>query len=90
MPTLPAGLRVTDLERSLTFYSAVGYAVLGTIEGTAFGSLSMLQLPGDPFATIELAHDPASPRPASALASITSSSRSSRWTRPPPTLPPRA
>jgi len=59
MRTLPVGLRVTDLERSLAFYSAVGYAVLGTIEGTAFGSLSMLQLPGDPFATIELVHDPA-------------------------------
>jgi lactoylglutathione lyase len=33
--------------------------VLGTVEGTAFGSLSMLQLPGDPFVTIELVHDPA-------------------------------
>jgi lactoylglutathione lyase len=59
MRTLHVGLRVSDLERSLAFYSAVGYSVLGTVEGTAFGSLSVLQLPGDPFATIELVHDPA-------------------------------
>jgi lactoylglutathione lyase len=59
MRTLHVGLRVSDLERSLAFYSAVGYTVLGTVEGTAFGSLSMLQLPGDPFVTIELVHDPA-------------------------------
>lgn len=58
MRTLHVGLRVSDLERSLAFYSAVGYTVLGTVEGTAFGSLSMLQLPGDPFVTIELVHDP--------------------------------
>jgi lactoylglutathione lyase len=68
MRTLHVGLRVSDLERSLAFYSAVGYTVLGTVEGTAFGSLSMLQLPGDPFVTIELVHDPPGPRPASAPA----------------------
>jgi lactoylglutathione lyase len=50
MRTLNVGLRVTDLEQSLAFYRAVGYAVVGTVEGTAFGSLTMLQLPGDPFA----------------------------------------
>jgi len=27
----------------------VGYAVIGTVEGTAFGRLTMLQLPGDDF-----------------------------------------
>ena len=59
MRTLHVGLRVSDLERSLTFYAAVGYTVVGTVEGTAFGSLSMLQLPGDHFVTIELVHDPA-------------------------------
>ena len=59
MRTLHVGLRVSDLERSLTFYAAVGYAVVGTVEGTAFGSLSMLQLPGDHFVTIELVHDQA-------------------------------
>ncbi len=59
MRTLHVGLRVSDLERSLTFYAAVGYTVVGTVEGTGFGSLSMLQLPGDHFVTIELVHDPA-------------------------------
>jgi lactoylglutathione lyase len=59
MRTLHVGLRVSDLQRSLVFYQAVGYMVLGTVEGTAHGTLSMLQLPGDPFVTIELVHDPA-------------------------------
>jgi lactoylglutathione lyase len=59
MRTLHVGLRVSDLERSLAFYTAVGYTVVGTVEGTAFGSLTMLQLPGDDFVTIELVHDPA-------------------------------
>jgi lactoylglutathione lyase len=60
MRTLHVGLRVRDLRRSLAFYSAVGYAVVGTVDGTASGSLSMLQLPGDPFVSVELVHDPAS------------------------------
>jgi lactoylglutathione lyase len=59
MRTLQVGLRVSDLERSLAFYTAVGYTVVGTVEGTAFGSLTMLRLPGDDFVTIELVHDPA-------------------------------
>ena len=59
MRTLHVGLRVSDPERSLAFYTAVGYAVVGTVEGTAFGDLTMLQLPGDDFVTIELVHDPA-------------------------------
>ena len=58
MRTLHLGLRVSDLERSITFYTAVGYAVVGTVEATAFGSLTMLQLPDDDFVTIELVHDP--------------------------------
>jgi len=56
--TLHVGLRVTDLKRSLAFYTAVGYTTVGTVEGTAFGSLTMLRLPGDDFVTIELVHDP--------------------------------
>jgi len=59
MRTLHVGLRVSDFERSLAFYTAVGYTVVGTVDGTAFGSLTMLQLPGDDFVTIELVHDPA-------------------------------
>ena len=59
MRTLHVGLRVSDLERSLAFYRAVGYTVTGTVEGTPSGTLTMLQLPGDHFVTIELVHDPA-------------------------------
>jgi lactoylglutathione lyase len=59
MRTLHFGLRVTDLDRSLAFYTAVGYEVLGTVPETPFGSLTMIKLPGDEFVTIELVHDPA-------------------------------
>jgi lactoylglutathione lyase len=53
------GLRVADLERSLTFYTGLGYEVLGTVPATEFGSLTMLKLPGDEFVTIELVHEAA-------------------------------
>ncbi|WP_426501953.1 VOC family protein [Dactylosporangium sp. McL0621] len=61
MRMLHLGLRVTDLERSIAFYTAVGFATIGSVPGTAFGSLTMLQLPGDPFVSLELVHDPARP-----------------------------
>jgi lactoylglutathione lyase len=56
--TLHLGLRVTDLERSVAFYTAVGYEVVGTVSETPLGELTMLKLPGDEFVTIELVHDP--------------------------------
>jgi lactoylglutathione lyase len=49
---------VADLDRSLAFYSALGYQVIGSVPDTPFGSLTMLKLPDDDFVTIELAHDP--------------------------------
>jgi catechol 2,3-dioxygenase-like lactoylglutathione lyase family enzyme len=58
---LHVGLRVTDLERSLAFYSALGYAEVGGVPETEFGSLTMLQLPDDPFVSLELVHDPTRP-----------------------------
>ena len=58
---LHLGLRVTDLERSLAFYTALGYAEVGSVPETEFGSLTMLKLPDDPFVTLELVHDPARP-----------------------------
>jgi lactoylglutathione lyase len=61
MRMLHLGLRVTERERSLAFYTALGYAVRGTVPETAFGSLTMLQLPDDPFVSLELVHDPARP-----------------------------
>ncbi len=59
MRTLHLGLRVENLDRSLAFYRAVGYRVLGAVDGTAFGTLTMLRLPDDEFVTLELVHDPA-------------------------------
>src|SRR5690349_4508991 len=61
MRMLHLGLRVTDLDRSLAFYTAVGYAERGRVPETPSGSLTMLQLPGDPFISLELVHAPARP-----------------------------
>lgn len=51
MRTLHVGLRVSDLERSLAFYTTLGYEVLGEAPETELGSLTMLKLPGDEFVT---------------------------------------
>jgi lactoylglutathione lyase len=59
MRTLHVGLRVADLERSLAFYTAVGYVVVGEVPGTGLGHLTMLKLPDDEFVTVELVHPPA-------------------------------
>lgn len=61
MRMLHLGLRVTDLDRSLAFYAALGYAQVGAVPDTPFGRLTMLQLPDDPFVSLELVHDPARP-----------------------------
>jgi catechol 2,3-dioxygenase-like lactoylglutathione lyase family enzyme len=61
MRMLHVGLRVTDLDRSLAFYTALGYAGVGRVPETQFGSLTMLKLPDDPFVSLELAHDPERP-----------------------------
>jgi lactoylglutathione lyase len=47
------------LESSIAFYTVLGYAVLGDVPATEFGSLTMLKLPGDEFVSLELVHDPA-------------------------------
>lgn len=59
MRTLHFGLRVADLEKSLAFYTAVGYEVIGSVPETFLGHLTMLKLPADDFVTIELVHNPA-------------------------------
>jgi lactoylglutathione lyase len=58
MRMLHFGLRVADLDRSLAFYAAVGYEIVGSVPETPLGHLTMLKLPGDEFVTIELVHDP--------------------------------
>ena len=62
MRTLHVGLRVADIERSLAFYTALGYTVVGTVPQTEFGSLTMLKLPGDEFVALELVHSPGTGR----------------------------
>src|ERR1022692_3186416 len=58
MRTLHFGLRVADLDRSLAFYAAVGYEIVGNVPETGLGHLTMLRLPGGEFVTIELVHNP--------------------------------
>ena len=58
MRTLHFGLRVADRDRSVAFYTAVGYEVVGRVPDTAYGELTMLKLPDDEFVMIELVHDP--------------------------------
>jgi lactoylglutathione lyase len=58
MRTLHFALRVTDLDRSIAFYEAVGYVIVGRVAETPIGQLTMLKLPDDEFVTIELVHDP--------------------------------
>lgn len=65
MRTILVGYRVRDLERSLGFYTALGYRPLAQIEPGDGVRLVPLQLPDDPFATVELVHragdDPVGP-----------------------------
>lgn len=61
MRTLHFGLRVRDLENSLSFYKTLGYEVVGEVPETPIGRLVMLQLPGDEFVSLELVHDPSTP-----------------------------
>lgn len=58
MRTLHVGIRVSDLERSIAFYTALGYEVLGEVPQTPLGRLTMLKLPDDEFVAMELVHDP--------------------------------
>ena len=62
MRTLHVGLRVADLERSIRFYTSIGYEVLGQVPATELGSLTMLKLPGEEFVALELVHDSANGR----------------------------
>jgi len=58
MRTLHFGLRVADLDRSVGFYTAVGYEIVGSVPETGLGYLTMLSLPDGEYVSIELVHDP--------------------------------
>ncbi|RFU88314.1 VOC family protein [Streptomyces triticagri] len=58
MKTLFVSYRVTDLDRSLDFYTALGYAELGRVEAGDGARLVILKFPGEPAASLELVHRP--------------------------------
>ncbi|MEU5114954.1 VOC family protein [Streptomyces longwoodensis] len=59
MRTLFVSYRVTDLERSLRFYTALGYGVLGRVEAGDGSRLVILKFPEETAASLELVHRPA-------------------------------
>jgi predicted ester cyclase/catechol 2,3-dioxygenase-like lactoylglutathione lyase family enzyme len=58
MRTLHTGLRVSDRARSVAYYAALGYEVVGEVPQSPIGHLTMLKLSGDPFVSLELVEDP--------------------------------
>lgn len=62
MKTLFVSYRVTDLDRSLGFYTALGYVELGRVEIGDGSRLVILKFPGEPAASLELVHRPADGR----------------------------
>lgn len=57
MRTLHLGLRVADVNRSVAFYTALGYEVLGEVHSSETVNLTMLKLPEDEFVSLELVHE---------------------------------
>jgi lactoylglutathione lyase len=62
MRTLFVSYRVTDLGRSLDFYTALGYAELGRVDGGDGSRLVILKFPDEQAASLELVHRPAGGR----------------------------
>ncbi|MQY18568.1 VOC family protein [Nocardia macrotermitis] len=60
MKTLFVSYRVTDLDRSLPFYAALGYVELGRVEPGDGSRLVILSFPGEPAVSLELVHRPGS------------------------------
>ncbi|MFG1664917.1 VOC family protein [Streptomyces sp. Y7] len=58
MKTLFVSYRVTDLDRSLGFYTTLGYAELGRVESGDGARLVILHFPNEPTASLELVHRP--------------------------------
>lgn len=58
MKTLFAAFRVADLERSLDFYTALGYRALGRVGFEDGGRLVVLSFPEEQEASLELVHRP--------------------------------
>ncbi|MFE2990987.1 VOC family protein [Streptomyces sp. NPDC059262] len=58
MKTLFVSYRVTDLDRSLGFYTILGYVELGRVESSDGAHLVILKFPDEPAASLELVHRP--------------------------------
>jgi lactoylglutathione lyase len=58
MRTLHTSYRVSELDVSLAFYTALGYEEVGQVDLGAGASLTMLKFPGEEVVTLELAHRP--------------------------------
>ncbi|MGW0131573.1 VOC family protein [Streptomyces sp. NPDC003299] len=59
MRTLFVSYRVTDQERSLRFYTALGYGGLGRVEASDGSRLVILKFPEETTASLEQVHRPA-------------------------------
>jgi lactoylglutathione lyase len=57
--TLHPAIRVSDLDASLAFYRALGYALVGTVDVDSGTRLAMLALPEEGAVSLELVHRPA-------------------------------
>jgi lactoylglutathione lyase len=62
MRTLHTSYRVSKLDVSLGFYTALGYEQVGQVDLGAAASLTMLKFPGEEVVTLELVHRPAAGR----------------------------
>jgi lactoylglutathione lyase len=80
--TLFVSYRVTDLERSLCFYTALGYGVLGRGEVSDGSRLVILKFPEETMASLEQVHRPADGPSTWAAGSTTSRSRWTVWPAP--------
>jgi lactoylglutathione lyase len=58
MKTLLVAYRVADLDRSLDFYTTLGYTKVGTVALDGGDRLAILKFPDEPAATLELVHRP--------------------------------
>lgn len=58
MKTLFVAYRVTDLDRSLDFYTVLGHIELGRVEDGDGTHLVILKFPGEPATSLEPVHPP--------------------------------
>lgn len=59
MKTIFAAYRISNLDRSATFYTTLGYVEVGRVVLDNGGRLLLLKFPDEPVATLELVYRPA-------------------------------